>query len=381
MLADAVIELGTRSNAERLFSYPNEGHERQSLEETIEHYLTDSLQREGISEFQVMAVPDTERYTIRITLVDPTVLSEIAVRYQAFFNIGKIGLQESDSFQSKGKWGEAWKFLLPLGVPITFAKAVEIMDFPPLTLINKQDYLNSKTTSRWWELLALNDVVDAEKARYSCILDIVPVAAPANDGENLTLSGIYDGPFDNYGLSLLELLASTQTLGIQRPLVALGRPIREWMKRIWNLSLNICETGIMLLRNGHSCSVIASNHPAFFYYAVHTYTDTSDAVIKNLAVGLAVMKQDIVVAAWHAQMGRSPNSDPAAALQASTLKWRNRDPELLEIVKEQAGIVIPREFMIRHLAEIQEQAPDSDQLLELERRFYAEGKPEYGPNS
>ena len=26
------------------------------------------------------------------------------------------------------------------------------MDFPPLSLIKKQDYLNSKTTNRWWEL-------------------------------------------------------------------------------------------------------------------------------------------------------------------------------------------------------------------------------------
>lgn len=102
---------------------------------------------------------------------------------------------------------------------MAFAKAIGIMDFPPLTLITNQDYLKSKTTSRWWELLILNGVTDAERARYSCILDIVPVAAPASDGEKLRLSGIYDGPFDSYDMPLLELLVRSQTAWY-RPLIA-----------------------------------------------------------------------------------------------------------------------------------------------------------------
>lgn len=62
---------------------------------------------------------------------------------------GKAGLQATDAFRASGKWDGKWEYLLPLGVPMAFAKAIEIMDFPPLTLITNQDYLKSKTTSRW----------------------------------------------------------------------------------------------------------------------------------------------------------------------------------------------------------------------------------------
>lgn len=106
-------------------------------------------------------------------------------------------------------------------------------------------------------------MTDAEKARYSCILDIVPFAAPASDGEKLRLSGIYDGPFDSYDMPLLELLVRSQTAWY-RPLIALGLPIRTWMTRLWNLTLKVMDTGNVSLPNGAACNVIATNHPSFF---------------------------------------------------------------------------------------------------------------------
>jgi hypothetical protein len=112
------------------------------------------------------------------------------------------------------------------------------MKFPPRSLLTKQDYLDSRTTRRWWELLALNGVPDEERARYSCILDIVPVAAPARDGEKLRQAGIYDGPFDSYAIPLLELLVRSDSSESEprqypyRPLIAFGLPIRVWLKRV-----------------------------------------------------------------------------------------------------------------------------------------------------
>lgn len=194
-MATGRIEIGPRAEAERLFCYPNDGHDDQTLEQTIAHYIDDSLRREGRS---VTASVADENGTIAVTLTGPDAdVGEIERRYSAFLDIGRLGMRDADAFRATGKWSAAWKFLLPLGVPIAFATVVEIMDFPPLTLISNQDYLKSKTTGRWWELLVLNGVPDADKARYSCILDIVPVAAPASDGENLKQSGIYDGPFDS----------------------------------------------------------------------------------------------------------------------------------------------------------------------------------------
>jgi hypothetical protein len=246
------IELGDQAMTIRLFTYPNEGHAGQSLQETIEHYFNDSIRREGLAEFRIAANVTADRCTVAISLDDQDIANQIASRYQEFFDNGKTGLQAADAFRASGKWDEKWMFLLPLGVPLAFAKAIEIMNFPPLTLLWKQDYLNSKTTSRWWELLMLNGVPYDELARYSCILDIVPVAAPASDGEKLRLSGIYDGPFDSYAMPLLKLLVPTQTAQY-RPLIALGLPIRVWIKRLWNLSLKVMDTGTINLESGATC--------------------------------------------------------------------------------------------------------------------------------
>jgi hypothetical protein len=368
MGSKALIELGSESLTKELFTYPNDGHANQSLSDTIKLYLGDSIRREGLTNIAVTAQVSAQRCAIEIEVGDQNTAKEIEGRYQAFFDTGKTGQQLADAFQHSGKWDASWRFLLPLGLPLAFAKAVEIMDFPPLTLINNQDYLKSKTTSRWWELLILNGVTESEKARYSCILDIVPVAAPASDGQKLKLSGIYDGPFDPYGLAMLQLLTKTQNSEI-RPLIALGLPIREWILRLWKLNLKVLDVGTIKLQSGAVCNVIATNHPSFFYYAVHSNKGPGSAE-KNLAAGLAVMKQDVVCAAWHAEMGRNPAADPKVVFTMSDEKWKNKDAELLELVKKQAGV--PKLFGAEatFVASIKSLMPSKEELEQLERKFY-----------
>jgi hypothetical protein len=247
------------------------------------------------------------------------------------------------------------------------------MDFPPVSLIKKQDYLNSKTTNRWWELLQLNGVAVPELARFSCIVDIVPVAAPANDGKALDVSGIYEGPFDDYSLALLELFSDRSNSTRRRPLMALGLPIHKWIQRLWNQSFGILEVGVVQLPSGESAPVIASNHPSFFFYASSVYDSQPDADARNLAAGLASMKQDIVAAAWHTDLGAMPESDPSVALAAAKAKWAGREPELIEVVRKQAGI--PKFFEPLVLTEkIRALQPSAGELAELERRFHEGGR-------
>jgi hypothetical protein len=151
----------------------------------------------------------------------------------------------------------------------------------------------------------------------------------------------------------------------------LGLPIRKWIERVWQVSLNILDVGQLKVTSGGTCPVIASNHPSFFYYAVHSNSGPGSKE-KNLAAGLAVMKQDIVAAAWHTQMGQSPSSDPDAVLQACKSTWQNKDDELLELVKKQAGIAELLEWVPTavSLAQVQKLQPSEMQLRELEKRFY-----------
>ncbi len=368
-MAKAEIQIGSRAEAEILFTYPNDDHETQSLEDTIKHYVSDSLAREAVGDFVVDVQITSNIATVAIEHSDTAVVDAISKRYKYFFQLGAVGYLAAQDFQRAGKWSSTWKFLLPLGLPLEYARAVEIMDFPPLSLIKKQDYLNSKTTNRWWELLALNGVPKDELARYSCIVDIVPVAAPANDGKNLDLSGIYDGPFDKYSIPLLELFSDESSNNDRRPLIALGLPIRKWITRLWGINLNILDVGTIKISDTESAPVIASNHPSFFFYAASAYKGTPDADSKNLAAGLAVMKQDIVAAAWHAEIGRNPQADPIATLTLSHNKWANREVELLELVRKQAGIPKPLEVELE-IAALRDYKPSAEELQRLESEFH-----------
>lgn len=375
MTTAAVIKLGSRAAATAMFAYPNAGHPDQTLGQTIEHYFNDSMQRENSGAFQVSAQESDALCSVTITGDDAETVKLIGERYQAFYDAGQIGLQAATAFRNSGKWDAQWQFFLPVGIPLAFARAVEIMDFPPLTLIGNQDYLKSKTTGRWWELLMLNGVSDGEKCLYSCILDIVPVAAPAGDGQKLDASGIYNGPFDLYDMPLLETLVRTQQANVHRPLIALGMPIRTWIQRNWSLSLQVGQVGAIKSSHGDVLNVIASNHPSLFFYVVHANTGP-DGNAKNLAAGLAVMKQDIVCAAWHAAMGRNPSADPQATLQNCTAAWQGKDEQLLALVKKQGGFPLPMAGPIVTPVEVEEAlkfAPTAADLAQLEKQFYAEG--------
>lgn len=264
MSSEATVIFGSQSTANRLFSYANLGHEADTLESTIKHYLVDSLAREGLPTAAIEIQIAVDSCLARISGLSSGQAAEIQQRYQAFFDGGLRGLADFDAFVAAGKVDKAWQFLLPLGVPLAFARAVEIMDFPPTTLIQKQDYLNSKTTGRWWELLAANSVSEDDLPRYSCILDIVPVAAPASDGGKLDASGIYMGPFDSYGLPQLDNLSKVDSSTARRPLIALGVPIRKWIERVWGVTLGILDVDALEIKPGDNCPVIVSNHPSFF---------------------------------------------------------------------------------------------------------------------
>ncbi|KAL3487988.1 hypothetical protein BJX62DRAFT_240467 [Aspergillus germanicus] len=346
------LELDDEATTTRLFRFPNDGHANKSLQETIEHYINASMRREGVAEWHISANITADRCTVAITLDEqgatkPSLLTAKRA-YRLRMPFGRAGPETK-----RGRFSCRW------------------------------DYLDSKTTRRWWELLALNGVPDEERARYSCILDIVPVAAPARDGEKLRQAGIYNGPFDSYAVPLFELLVvpssdSSESKPRQypyyRPLIALGLPIRVWMKRVWNLSLGVLDTGtIDLDESGATCNVIAANHPSFFYYAVRSNTGP-DAEKKNLATGLAEMKQDIVAAAWHAEMGRNPGADPSVALRMSAQKWQGREEDLLDLVKMQAGLASERWTSTDvSLAAVMRFMPAAAELEELERQFYYSG--------
>ncbi|QND52092.1 hypothetical protein HB779_09370 [Phyllobacterium sp. 628] len=79
------INLRNKAIAERLFAYPNEGHENDTLEETIHHYFSDSLSREGLANFTIAPGGDDAGYLVQITLADASVAEQISITLSGFF--------------------------------------------------------------------------------------------------------------------------------------------------------------------------------------------------------------------------------------------------------------------------------------------------------
>jgi hypothetical protein len=365
------ITIGTKAQATALFSYPNDGHEDLTLQETVLHWLTDSLKREGVGVTKIAVKLSAGNVVLTFNHAKPEVGNAIVTRYQNFLNLGRTGLNVVNAFKQSDKWSDKWKFLLPLGLPMEFANAVEIMDFPPVTLINKQDYLNSKTTNRWWDLLKLNGVPTKELPRYSCIVDIVPVAAPASDGKNLDDSGIYNGPIDDYSMQLLKLFTDKTGSTARRPMIALGRPIRSWISRLWNKNLNVLDVTTLTVDGNETAPILMTNHPSLFFYVASAHDNEPDGEVKNLAAGLTVLKQDIVAASWHAIMGKNPDTDPVQALADSKAKWDGREQELVKLARKHMGK--PRKAISKAKAQAIPKVR-KDKLAKLENHFHYGGE-------
>ena len=103
--------------------------------------------------------------------------------------------------------------------------------------------------------------------------------------------------------------------------MALGAPIRAWFKRLFKVTLGILDVKQITLSDGRTANVMGTNHPSYFFYAANKYTDGPDKDEKNFALGLEVMKQDIVAACWQAEMGKSPDSDPVNVKATCTARW------------------------------------------------------------
>jgi hypothetical protein len=336
--ADAKLSLGDKQRVTDLYSFPNNCstvcYRPWTLEQTAEHYLNTSLRRDGFTNTQASVYVDNGIYFAKLSGSVPTGFIQ---RYEQFLALGDTALTSARAFHGLGKWRYDWRFILPLGLPMLNNRTLEVMDFPPLTLLlETQDYLRSNTTNRWTTLLGENGVPMNEYDLYGAILDIVPVAAPAGDGKKLEESGIYDGSFDGYAIPLLALWTSGATPSDSKPIMALGAPIRTWFKRNFNLTLGVLDVKKVSLPDGRISPVMGTNHPSYFFYAANKYTNGPDKDEKNFALGMEVMKQDIVAACWQVEMGKAPSFDPVEMKEKCVSRWTGKDKSLCVLVEMQA---------------------------------------------
>ncbi|MCA0154003.1 hypothetical protein [Winogradskyella vincentii] len=218
------------------------------------------------------------------------------------------------------------EFLLPFGLSMANTKSVQLLHYPPLESLVYLDYLYSPTNRRWENLLGFNAEHQNNFSELETIIDIVPLAAPGDDGKDLET---YTHTFTDYIKAMLRIKLSSADNKTQ-PLVAYGGPVRSWLcgndaygdqinedlKVLSLLNLNILEDGSIT-------PVLCANHPSQYLYM----TDQGSSQTK-----IDVMTQDLIVAGWQLEMSNNPHLNAKRVLKEMIKYWNNNLDKVKEIM-------------------------------------------------
>ncbi len=344
------LNLGTIEDMNRLFSYPLKHDElfeltqegrglKTSLSETIAWYVNSSLRRDGYNEAE--AVVKAEDGHVALTITGHGMAAEAPQMYvQAlarFLEIGKTGWECSKMNAVEQNWHYNWRFFLPLGLAMVNHKSVQLLHFPPDSVLERdQDYLKASTTRRWAKLLIANGVPAAETDVYQNIVDIAPVSAPAADGVNLNVK--FCATYTPYITMLLE--AWVPMGNCARPMVGFGLPVRQWLQERLGIpeSLGVLKLVTFGLQSGLSVPVLTANHPSMIFNLDDKLKDLIETPEDDRICPLIpTMQEDLIAAAWQVRMSADPLSSPEAILQECMATWRDevRTPDICRLIYEQ----------------------------------------------
>lgn len=211
------VQLGSTERVTRLFAYPNNCNvicfRDWTLEQTVEHYLTQSVQRDGYAKAKVQVTIDNDKVYANIDGVPKSYGQPL----KALLDAGDLAYNGASKLNSDKKWSYNWYLFLPLGMALENRKSVELLHFPPdYSLTQAQDYLESATTDRWATLLTVNGIAADQTPAYQTIIDIAPIAAPSNAGS--TLEGLYSY-FNDYQTTMVTQVTQTAS-GAALPMVS-----------------------------------------------------------------------------------------------------------------------------------------------------------------
>ena len=316
--ADVDLKLGSTERVTRLFAYPNNCSvicfRNWTLEQTVAHYLNQSVQRDGYNDAKVLVKTDNGQLYAEISGVPKDYDKPLA----ALLDAGDLAYSGASKLNADGKWAYSWYLFLPLGMALENRKSVELLHFPPdYSLTQAQDYLRSNTTDRWAELLTDNGIPAGQTPAYQTIVDIAPIAAPSNAGKDL--EGVYDY-FKDYQTSMVKQVSQNAS-GVALPMVAFGAPVRNWIKQQYGPTVNVLGLASISPSEGVKVPVLGSNHPSYIWYAADPASYDGDQA-KADAAGLKVMGQDLSAACRQAGMGSKPGSDAQKTLNDCTQTWQ-----------------------------------------------------------
>ena len=315
--ADIEVPLGSTQRVTQLFAFPNNCNvicfRPWTLEQTAEHYLAQSLQRDGYSRAKV----NVKRHDGQLSATFTGVPDSYGQPLTTLLNTADLAYQGASRLNLDGKWAYNWYLFLPLGMALQNRKSIELLHFPPdYSLTQAQDYLESATTDRWASLLTDNGIPATETPAYQTIIDIAPIAAPSNAGKDLESVYSYFTDYQTRMVKELSLLPNGSL-----PMVAFGSPVRSWIKQQYGQTVSVLGLAKISPEAGKTVSVLGANHPSYIWYAADPASYDGNEQQADEA-GLKVMGQDLSAACWQAGMGQKPASEPNVQLKACMNTWQ-----------------------------------------------------------
>jgi hypothetical protein len=257
--ADIEVQLGSTQRVTQLFAFPNNCNvicfRPWTLEQTAEHYLNQSLQRDGYNRAKVSVKTRDGQVSATFTGVPDGYGQPLTT----LLNTADLAYQGASKLNSDGKWAYNWYLFLPLGMALENRKSIELLHFPPdYSLTQAQDYLESATTDRWATLLTENGIPATETPAYQTIIDIAPIAAPSNAGKDLET--VY-GYFTEYQTRMVQELSLPAKGAL--PMVAFGAPVRSWIKQQYGQTVAVLGLAQISPVAGKTVPVLGANHPSY----------------------------------------------------------------------------------------------------------------------
>lgn len=367
-MASFSIKLGSAATLVKLFSYPNQAGSTESLADTILHWVTQMLARDGFAARGGVASVQVDGAKYVLNLDGPREMEAYTERLPRFLKNGADALKVVTDIKSPGKgkktdwpawlkkmhpqlkprlWDPLdtgnWRYFLPLGMAMINQKIVNFFHYPPLRLLDPmRDYLDDPVPVRLIELMKANGIkTDEEAWLYSTVMDGAPIAAP-DDAGTIYQPDTFKNPahllpiecFTEYQKAQTTLLLNTSPVadGYTVPIVVYGTPARDAFNTIWKkakLSTKTPTNRVEVVK-GKQTPVLCSGHPYAFFAQVQTEVGAGEMKPEAWPNGVRTMSHDLAVIRWQIAMAKNPKANPATEWKSCLAYWN--DPVRLDTV-------------------------------------------------
>lgn len=285
---------------------------QKNLLSTVAAYYKESLLHDGVlANTSARVVELTEVWLKVNTLVNIDGLQDLIHEYNY---VWYDQVAARNALVKANHWNSSWRILPSLGFPMLNPKALQILHFPPVSVICKRTSYNSSTVDINMALMKANLGDKGESAvNYVNFKNIFPVALPASEGSHLNYT-LYKA----FNTATMNQFQTVLDRRINIPVVFYGEHVKEWVRQVYGIELQINTVGmIKLTADSPEVWYTHAHHPSNIYH--------HRAVDKIVEIGTS----DLRSACWLVKVSQAGNTaNPREIMQECVQMWQESDNQV-----------------------------------------------------